>query len=195
MNGEETQKRFVGLDFEYGYENSDNPAFPTLGMATSLHMGFKTETTGEGSFGYIIPSLSFDYKLVPSGKLVLATKWKAHFNIGDGFDFYQAASIGGVDGLRGFRHERFTGKKSFYQNTDLRLRFGKIKTGILPTAFGMYGGFDYGRVWNPNADSNVWHTSYGGGLFLDAAGLASIRAAVFNSDDGIRISFGLGFGF
>lgn len=195
MNGEETQKRFVGFDFEYGYENSDNPAFPTLGMATSLHMGFKTETTGEGSFGYIIPSLSFDYKLVPSGKLVLATKWKAHFNIGDGFDFYQAASIGGVDGLRGFRNERFTGKKSFYQNTDLRLRFGKIKTGILPTAFGMYGGFDYGRVWNPNADSNVWHTSYGGGLFLDAAGLASIRAAVFYSDDGIRISFGLGFGF
>ena len=195
MNGEETQKRFIGLDFEYGYENSDNAAFPTLGMSTALHVGYKTETGGEGSFGYIIPSLSFDYKLVSSGKLVLATKWKAHFNIGDGFDFYQAASIGGVDGLRGFRNERFTGKKSFYQNTDLRLSLGKVRTGILPTAFGLYGGFDYGRVWNPNEDSNIWHASYGGGFFLDASGIASIRAAVFNSDDGIRISFGLGFGF
>lgn len=194
-NGEETEKNFAGADFEYTYENRDNPAFPTLGMATSLHVGYKTETGGDASFGYVIPSLSFDYKLIPSGKLVLATKWKAHFNIGDEFEFYQAASIGGVDGLRGFRNERFTGKKSFYQNSDLRLSLGKVRTGILPTAFGVYGGFDYGRVWNPNEDSNVWHTSYGGGFFLDASGIASIRAAVFNSDDGIRVSFGLGFGF
>lgn len=194
-NGAETEKDFLGIDMEYTYDNSDNPAFPTLGMATSLHLGYKTETGGDGSFGYIIPSLSFDYKLIPSGKLVLATKWKAHFNIGDDFEFYQAASIGGVDGLRGFRNQRFTGKKSFYQNSDLRLSLGKVRTGILPTAFGIYGGFDYGRVWNPNEDSNVWHTSYGGGFFLDAAGVASIRAAVFNSDDGIRVAFGLGFGF
>lgn len=194
-NGEETQKTFVGIDAEYEYENSDNAAFPTLGMATSLHVGYKTETDGGGSFGYIVPSLSFDYRLIPSGKLVLATQWKAHFNIGDGFEFYQAASIGGENGLRGFRNERFTGKKSLYQNTDLRLSLGKVRTGILPAAFGLYGGFDYGRVWTPLEDSNIWHTSYGGGLFLNAAGIASLRAAVFNSVDGIRISFGLGFGF
>ena len=115
--------------------------------------------------------------------------------VSNDFEFYQAANIGGVDGLRGYRNERFTGKKSFYQNTDLRLSLGKMRSGILPTAFGLYGGFDYGRVWNPNEDSNVWHTSYGGGFFIDASGLASIRAAVFNSADGIRISFGLGFGF
>lgn len=194
-NGAETEKDFLGIDMEYTYENSDNPAFPTLGMATSLHVGYKTEIGGDQSFGFIIPSLSFDYKLIPSGKLVLATKWKAHFNIGDDFEFYQAASIGGVDGLRGFRNERFTGKKSFYQNSDLRLSLGKVRTGILPAAIGLYGGFDYGRVWNPNEDSNVWHTSYGGGFFLDAAGVASIRAAVFNSNDGIRVAFGFGFGF
>lgn len=194
-NGAETEKDFIGVDMEYTYENSDNAAFPTLGMATSLLLGYKTEIEGEGSFGYIIPSLSFDYRLIPSGKLVLATKWKAHFNIGDNFEFYQAARIGGVDGLRGFRNERFTGKKSFYQNSDLRLSLGKVRTGILPAAIGVYGGFDYGRVWNPNEDSNVWHTSYGGGFFLDAAGVASIRAAVFNSADGLRVSFGLGFGF
>lgn len=195
MNGEETQKSFVGLDFEYGYDNSDNPAFPTSGMATSIHLGYKTENGGEGSFGYVIPSLSFNYKLIPNGKLVLATLWKAHFNIGDGFEFYQAASIGGTDGLRGFRNERFTGKRSFYQNSDLRLSLGKLKTGILPTALGVYGGFDYGRVWRPDETSNVWHTSYGGGFFLDVSGLTSIRAAIFNSEEGMRISFGLGFGF
>ena len=147
MNGEETQKSFVGLDFEYGYDNSDNPAFPTSGMATSIHLGYKTENGGEGSFGYVIPSLSFNYKLIPNG------------------------------------------------NSDLRLSLGKLKTGILPTALGVYGGFDYGRVWRPDETSNVWHTSYGGGFFLDVSGLTSIRAAIFNSEEGMRISFGLGFGF
>ncbi|MFS4494291.1 metallophosphoesterase [Maribacter sp. 2308TA10-17] len=195
-NNEETQKSFVGLDGMYTYENADNAAFPTLGMATSLHIGYKTEVSdGDGSFGYIIPSLSFDYKLVPSGNLVLATKWKAHFTLGDGYEFYQAASIGGIDGLRGFRNQRFTGKKSYYQNTDLRLSLGERRTGILPTTVGLYGGFDYGRVWQPNDSSDRWHTSYGGGFFLNAADIMSLRAALFNSADGLRFSFGLGFGF
>jgi len=195
-NDEETIKQFVGLDGMYTYENADNKAFPTLGMATSLHLGFKAEVAGESaSFGYVIPRLSFDYKLVPSGNLVLATKWKAHFTIGDGYEFYQAASIGGTDGLRGFRNQRFTGKKAYYQNTDLRLSLGKRRTSILPTTVGIFGGFDYGRVWQSNEDSNQWHSSYGGGFFVNAADIMSLRAALFTSVEGARFSFGLGFGF
>ena len=194
-NAEDTLNRFVGIDGEYTYENSDNSAFPTLGMATSLHLGYKTETSSDADFAYIIPMISFDYKLIPSGRLVLATKLKAHFNIGDGYEFYQAASIGGLDGLRGFRNQRFSGKKSYYQNSDIRYSFSKRRTGIVPAAFGFYGGFDYGRVWQPNEDSNLWNTSYGGGLFLNAADIVSLRASIFNSTDGARFSFGLGFGF
>ncbi len=196
QNGEETSKNFIGLDGKYSYENLDNSAFPTLGMATSLHLGYKKETTAGGnSFGYIIPTLSFDYKLISSGNLVLATKWKAHFTLGDDYEFYQAASIGGTDGLRGFRNQRFTGKKAFYQNTDLRLSLGKRRTGILPTTVGIYGSFDYGRVWQPSEDSGLWHTSYGGGFFVNAADVMTLRAALFTSVDGPRFSFGLGFGF
>ena len=194
-NGEETRNSFVGVDGQYTYENTDNSAFPTLGMSTSLQLGYKIETTGGGNYGYVIPMISFDYKLIPSGRLVLATKFKAHFNIGDDFEFYQGASIGGLDGLRGFRNQRFTGKKSYYQNTDIRYSFSKRRTGIVPAAFGFYGGFDYGRVWLPTEDSNVWNTSYGGGLFLNAADISSLRLGIFNSEDGARFSFGLGFGF
>jgi hypothetical protein len=194
-SGGETQKKFIGLHAEYSYSNSDNEAFPTMGMSTSLEVGYKTEVDDGANFGYIIPSLSFDYKLIPSGKLVLATKWKAHFNVGDDFEFYQGATLGGLDGLRGFRNQRFTGKKSYYQNTDIRLSLGQKRTGILPAALGIYAGFDYGRVWLTNETSNTWHTSYGGGFFYDAANIATLRAAVFNSVDGIRLTFGLGFGF
>ncbi len=195
-NGAETQNDFFGVAAEYSYENRDNIAFPTMGMATSLLVGYKSNLTQSGStFGYVNPSLSIDHRLSGNGRLVLAAKWKAHFNIGNGYEFYQAASIGGTDGLRGFRNQRFTGKTAYYQNTDLRYSLGRLNTGILPTAYGIYSGFDYGRVWQPNDDSGRWQTSYGGGFFLNAANVASIRAALFRSDDGLRFAFGLGFGF
>jgi len=195
-NGEETEKNFFGIDAQYTYENTDNSAFPTMGMATSLHIGYKTNTKdGDQNFGYIIPSLSFDYKLVPNGRLVLATKWKAHFNIGDNFEFYQGASIGASDGPRGFRNQRFIGKTAYFQNTDIRYSLRRMKTGLLPLTIGIYGGFDYGRVWVPNEDSDMWHTSYGGGFFLNGADIITANFSLFNSDDGLRFAFGLGFGF
>ena len=195
-SGEENQKNFLGADAAYSFSNTDNTAYPTMGISTSLHVGYKTNLgDGKQNYGFIIPSLSFDYKLVPSGKLVLGAKWKAHFNIGDGYEFYQAASIGGSDGLRGYRNQRFSGKKSFYQNTDLRYSFKRMKTGLLPVNMGVYGGYDYGRVWIPDIDSDTWHTSYGGGFFLNAADLMSLNFALFDSVDGLRFTFGMGFGF
>ena len=195
-NGEDSSKSFVGADAEYSYANSDNAAFPTLGMTTSLRVGYKSNIEdGKQNFGFVVPSLSFDYKLLPSGRLVLATKWKAQFNIGNGYEFYQGASIGGVDGLRGFRNQRFTGKKAYYQNTDLRYSLKRMKTGLLPVTMGVYAGYDYGRVWLPNEDSDNWHTSYGGGLFFNASDIMSFNLAYFDSADGPRFTFGLGFGF
>ncbi len=195
-SGEENSKQFLGVQAGYSYANTDNKAFPTLGMATSFEVGYKTSVDGgEEGFGYIIPSLSFDYKLIPSGRMVLATKWKAHFNIGDDYEFYQAATIGASDGPRGYRNQRFAGKTSYYQNTDIRFSLRKMKTGLLPLAMGIYGGFDYGRVWVPGDVSNTWHTSYGGGFFFNGADLMSVKLALFQGDEGPRFSFGLGFGF
>ena len=194
--GRDTQQEFVGVNASYEYANFDNEAFPTIGMSIALKGGYTSNLTDtDRAFGYFIPSLSFDYKLVPSGHLVLATKFKGHFNFGDDFEFYQAASIGANNGLRGFRFQRFTGKSAYFQNTDLRLSFRERKTGLLPVTPGIYGGFDYGRVWIPNEDSNTWHNSYGGGFFLNGADILSFNAGIFGSSDGMRFAFGLGFGF
>ncbi|WP_073178865.1 metallophosphoesterase [Flagellimonas flava] len=195
-NGEENEQSFFGVDAEYSYSNTDDNAFPTLGMDFSLHGGYKTNLTTSGrSFGYIIPSLSIDHRLSSNGQLVLATKIKGRVNFGDGFEFYQGASIGANDGLRGFRFQRFTGKSSFYQNTDLRFSFRKQRKGVLPFTPGIFGGFDYGRVWFPGDSSDKWHNSYGGGFFVDGAGILSANLGLFNSSDGIRFAFGIGFGF
>lgn len=195
-NGEETQYDFVGVHGAYTYENSDNNGFPTMGMSTSLKFGFKDNISKDASnFAYVIPSLSFDYKLIPNGRLVLATKWKGHFNIGNGYEFYQGATIGGTDGLRGFRNQRFNGKTAYYQNTDIRYSLRKMKTRIIPAALGFFAGYDYGRVWLPNNSSNRWHTSYGGGFFLNGSDILSANVAIFNSLEGARFTFGFGFAF
>ena len=145
--------------------------------------------------------MAIDYKLVPSGQLVLASKVLGHFNIGDDFEFYQAASIGGNNGLRGYRNERFSGKSAFYQSTDLRLNLSRKKTSIVPIETGIYASFDYGKVWvdddlvaNAEFNDNSFNTSFGGGVFFNLVDMISAKLGAFNSDDGLRIAFSFGFG-
>jgi hypothetical protein len=195
INGVENSKNFIGAEASYNFVNKDNKAFPTLGFQTSLQFGYKTNIDESNGFGYVIPSIGFDYKLEPSGQLVLATKVKAHLTLGDGFEFYQAASLGASDGLRGYRNQRFTGKNAFYQSTDLRLNLRKVKTGILPLHLGIYGGVDYGRVWVDGEDSNKWNNSIGCGFFANMAEMMTLNLSTFNSNEGLRFAFALGFAF
>ena len=106
--------------------------------------------------------------------------------------------------MRGYRNERFTGESAFVQSTDLRLNLRKVKTGLLPLNIGIYGGFDYGRVWvddeliitgNTAFNQNTWNTSIGGGIFANAADVITFNLSAFNSDDGLRLAFKMGFGF
>ncbi|WP_203255931.1 metallophosphoesterase [Hyunsoonleella ulvae] len=189
------QQDFYGADAKYEYANTDNAAFPTLGMLFAIQAGYRNNVSTSKGFGYIIPELGFDYKLVPSGQLVLATKLRGHVNLGNDFEFYQAASLGRNNGLRGYRDERFIGNSAFVQTTDVRVNLRKVKTGLLPLNIGFYGGVDYGRVWLDGEDSNTWNNSFGGGVFANAADMMTLNLSVFNSDDGLLLAFKLGFGF
>lgn len=186
---------FYGADAKYEYGNADNDAFPTLGMLFAIQAGYRNNVSTSRGFGYIIPELGFDYKLIPSGQLVLATKLSGQFNLGDDFEFYQAASLGRNNGLRGYRDERFIGNSAFVQTTDVRLNLRKVKTGLLPLNIGVYGGVDYGRVWLDGEDSDRWNNSFGGGIFANAADMLTLNVSAFNSDDGLLFAFKLGFGF
>ncbi|PTX63959.1 calcineurin-like phosphoesterase family protein [Kordia periserrulae] len=186
---------FFGVRAKYHYKNVDNAAFPTMGMEISVESGYKNNVSTTRGFAYLIPEFAINHRLISSGQLVLATKFRGHINFGDGFEFYQAASLGARTGLRGFRHERFTGKRAFVQTTDLRVNLRKVKTGILPLNIGVFGGFDYGRIWISGDTSEKWNTSLGGGIWLNAADMLSANISLFNSDDGLRFAFGFGFGF
>jgi len=189
------RKNFMGSELNYRFKNYNDNAYPTLGMSFQFKVGWKLniEET-KRSFGYVEPSFSFIHKLTNNERFVLANKTKAHVLIGENFEFYQGATIGAEDGLRGFRFQRFTGNTSFYNSMDVRYNFRKFKSGFAPMNLGFYTGFDLGRVWLKGESFQKWHNSYGGGLWLKIAEMATANIGVFNSVEDTRISFGLGFG-
>jgi hemolysin activation/secretion protein len=146
----------------------------------------------ERTYGYVNPKLEFYNALSRNRKLVLRTKASGQFNIGDAFEFYQAAVLGANTGLRGFRTERFSGERALALGADLRYSLAKFKTGLLPLKLSVFGGYDYGRVWVDGEDSDTWHDSVGGGFIINAVDAISGQFGLFNSVDGLRFSFGFG---
>ena len=189
-------QHYVGVETSAMYDNADAKDFPSKSIMFGLVAGYKRNLSdANNAFGYLKFSTGFSHKLIPSGDLVLGTKAEVNTNFGDQYYFYHAPSLGGNNGLRGFRDERFTGGTYFYQTTDLRYRIKKYVTAVAPITIGVYGGFDYGRVWQKDEDSNIWHTSQGAGIWISGFNFLSANAGYFNSVEGNLVQVGLGFQF
>jgi hypothetical protein len=135
------------------------------------------------------------YNLVPDGSLLLETTLEGKRILSNTFEFYQGATLGGDADLRGFRDQRFTGKHSFFQQSNVRASIGQIKNPFAPVYYGIQAGFDYGRIWMPNETSTQWHNSYGGGFWFKTAHLVMGNVAYFKSSDGGRLSFRMVYNF
>lgn len=188
-----SSQNYVGAEVSGHYDRDNAGDFPTKAMYFGLTVGYKANLNIESNrFGYAAVKAGFDHKLIPSGDLVLSTMAEYRTNIGDNeYFFYHAPSIGGDNGLRGFRDQRFTGRSYFYQNTDLKFRIKEYVTAFTPVTFGVFGGFDYGRVWVPEDTSNMWHTSQGGGLWLSSLKEFTVKLGYFNSKENNLFQVGL----
>jgi hemolysin activation/secretion protein len=80
-------------------------------------------------------------------------------------EFFQYASIGGGQNLRGFVRDRFWGQTAFYNTNELR-GITDFHTYIMNGKLGLIGFVDDGRVWMPNETSDKIHIGYGGGIIL-----------------------------
>ena len=191
------ERRYFGaLEAEFRYKSFDNAVNPTRGMTFLLNIGGKTEfEETKNTYGYLNSNLGFYNALSKNRKLVLKTDARTQIRVGDELVFYQASNIGGNNGLRGYRTERFTGKNAFVGSADLRYSFPSFKTKILPLQIGVFGGFDVGRVWLRGEGSKKWHNDYGGGFWVTAVDSLSGTFNFFNSSEGFRFSFGFGLNF
>jgi len=185
---------FIGAEATISYENNDASDFPTLGLYASATAGWKSNMqNGDNNFGYVSGKLGFNRKLVSGGSLVFQTTIGGRTIFGDNFNFYHSSFMGGNSGLRGYRNERFSGKSSLYDSSNLKLRLSRLRTSFLPVDFGIYGGYDIGRVWIEYENSNKWHTSQGGGLWFGALDMLSLQAGLFNSEEGNILVIGFNF--
>lgn len=186
-------RQYGGLEALYKFENFDSRSLPALGMQFYLQAGYKVSFDEiKRRFPYAEAGITFVHKLTPDEALVLGTTLKGKALLDNGFEFFQAATLGGNE-LRGFRRERFTGKQYFYQSTDLRYAIGAIKS-FIPLKYGVTAGFDYGRVWLPHEESSKWHTSTGGGVWINGADLLTLKTQLFFGSDGPRLAVNLSFG-
>lgn len=185
-------KYFATAEGKYQYVSYDNKVNPTRGMDFGLIVGgTQNIEESERVFGYVKPEIIFYNALTRNRKLVLKTDVQGQFNIGNNYELYQAARLGSDTGLRAYRKERFTGRTAVVGGADLRYSFNKFRTAVTPIQIGVFGGYDLGRVWVPNDTSDVWHSSYGGGLWINTADLLSGTFNLFTGDEGLRFTFGV----
>ena len=183
---------YVTTEGKYQYESYDNKVNPTRGMDFNLVAG-ATQNIDDSDrvFGYVKPEIVFYNALTKNRKLVLKTDVQAQFNIGNNFEFFQAAKLGSDTGLRSFSKERFSGRTAAAGGADIRYSFNQFRTALTPIQIGVFAGYDVGRVWVPNDTSDVFHSSYGGGFWINTADLLSGTFNLFTGKEGLRFTFGI----
>ncbi|MDB4286217.1 hypothetical protein N9933_02840 [bacterium] len=187
-------QEYLGAKLAFTYKNVNNPGYPTKGFYCDFSGGWKINIEdNDNNFGYVDASIGIDQKLVRSENLVLSTKIAGRTNIGDNYYFYHGVGLGQNRGLRGFRNNRFTGKHAFSHSSDLKIRLLQMSTNFLPVTLGLYGGFDYGRVWLNNDNSSTWHHGQGGGIWIGAMNALTLKLGYFTSKDGPVLDIKLGF--
>lgn len=113
------------------------------------------------------------------------------------WEFYQAPSVGLLNGLRGYRNNRFTGKTAAFVNTEVRTNIGKINL-IVPITVGSILFYDQGRVSLDGEESDTWHRGYGAGIWLAPLNAIVVSVAYAMSEENplgeglfvVRLGFG-----
>ncbi|WP_026452275.1 metallophosphoesterase [Aequorivita capsosiphonis] len=184
------------LEGIYNYRSYDDAVNPTVGMMFDLKVGVTDNLENmDKAFGFLKTRIGFYNTLTQNRKIILKTNLRYQVNFQENYQFYQANSLGGDNGLRGFREQRFTGKSFLVGNADLRYTLPSFKIGVRPFQMGIYGGADLGRVWLKDNISKKWHNSFGGGFWIDGVGGLHANVSAFNSKESTRVAFGLGFDF
>lgn len=189
-------QHYLSSEVSYRYLNKNDSWFPNRGMDFNFTAGYKTNIDGnDDRFGYLKPSLALMYPLHPSGIAVLATKIAGETILGNNYEFYHGAVLGGNQSLRGYRNERFNGKTAFHHSTDIRVGLTRFRTNFIPLQIGVSAGFDYGRIWSENDSSQKWHNNFGGSLWISGFSAFTGNLGFYQGKDGNRLLFSLGFSF
>lgn len=196
LNDSYQRTDYYGARAKYQFTNYDSTQEPTIGLGFSALFGTRFSTENSENHQYLQTKLNWVVPLTTDRRLTWSSSYVFEKLFGDDFHFYQAASIGSNNGLRGYRQQRFIGHGAFVTSQDIRFKMNQISNGVLPLSYGIFAGFDTGRVWSSYDTSNKWYQSYGGGIWLNALDSFTARLGIFSSkEENILFNVGLGFAF
>lgn len=189
-------RHFGGLLLEYKYRNVDELIVPRQGVLWTTNAGWTSEIDkNPTTYSHIATELSGYIPLPLPFEPTLALRIGGARNF-EAFEFYQANYLGGFGieqgNLRGYRRNRFAGRASAYQNTELRLKLVNFR---MYGEAGVFGFVDHGRVWMDNERSETIHRGYGGGLWAAPFNRWVVTGtyAVSSEDSFLNISMGFFF--
>jgi hypothetical protein len=109
------------------------------------------------------------------------------------YPWHEAAFLGGSDNVRGYDRNRYAGDSLAYANGQVMLELFNLNL-ILPFRVGAMGLADVGRVWLEGEESDDWHTSYGGGIFLRVLTTDFVVHGLIVSGETTRFYVNIGYG-
>ena len=176
---------FAGGKLLINLDLRNSKTMPTKGVnwATSLKVlrGLNDVSKNLTQIG---SDMSLYFSFSRRAKFVIATRFGAAKNFGEGFEFYQAQYLGSTENLRGYRKYRFAGQSMAFNNTEIRFKIAEFRTYLFPGSLGLFFFHDVGRVWAKN-DFTVskWHTGYGGGIWFAPMNKLVVTAAFTSSKE------------
>lgn len=195
---------YGGVNWELNMEKRDHPIVTKRGIHGHISGRTMKAFDGGKTFSGFDGSVSFYHTFQYPGRLIFALRAGGGVNTGD-YEFYQAQILDGRTDVRGFRKTRFYGDSRFYSNMEVRLRLASLRTYIFPVSLGILGFHDLGRVWYrdaegndpsaPSGNSDAWHKSWGGGVWLTPFNMTVLSAELGHSDEGNLFYLRLGFLF
>jgi len=182
---------FLDLDFR------DNGNLPKSGMRLYVQNenGFVT-TNSNSHFGKTFGFLEYFNTAQIILPITLGLKGGLGGSFGD-IPYFKLYSLGQEEFLRGFRKNRFLGKKMAFFNSDLRLHLLTWHSSIVPVEIGVKGFFDSGKIVEDKISKGKWHNSYGVGFFfVPLEKDFTINASVaFSKEESGLFTIGIGTAF
>lgn len=157
------RKNYLSPFLNYEYSTVDNVLYPRKGLKIGAGINYVQNLEQSKNFFRLTAESSF---FLSSGSWTAAVRTGVATILNDDYEFFQANTLGGTANLRGYRRDRFAGKTSLYNNTEIRYRFNYLRGYVFRGQYGLLSFFDNGRVWMPDETSHTWHYSYGGGIWF-----------------------------
>ena len=194
---------YTGIEFKVYVPNFTEKYFPQKGSYFNISGSWNLELSpGVNSFNTVRGELGGYYTLDLPLRTTLASRGGFGHIFGD-HEFYQSMflsgdnRLAGYGNMRGLNRNRYAGETVFYHNNEVRTKLFSFSNSIMAADFGVNLFFDHGRVWENRRDnSNQWHYSYGGGIWLYPFQmiLANVSYGIAENDED-AVYFGLGFFF